>query len=250
MQRQLSLVIPAFNEAKRLPESLLAVRRFCETLALPSEVLIIVEKSTDETLELAEQALAKQENFRVIGSPVHRGKGSAVRRGMLEATGDYIFYMDADLSVPLREIETFVAFFDDNPQFSVLVGNRQHASSQILKRQGLVRRSLGQLFNLGVRRLIGLELKDTQCGFKAFRREAALAIFSRQKLDGFAFDVEVLLLARKLGYCVADLPVQWINSPQSKVNVFIDSSRMLLDCIRVRRLVDRNFSPSKPLENC
>lgn len=199
----------------------------------PVEVWIVVEPGTDGTREIAAAAAARQPNLRCIANEEHRGKGFAVRTGMLAAGGSLLFYMDCDLSVPLREVAAFVRHFQAHPEAGVLIGNRQHAASQITRTQGWLRRRMGQTFNRILRRLSLAGVADTQCGFKAFRRDAARAIFSRQRIDGFAFDVEVLLLARRLGFVVADLPVEWRNSPESKVHLVRDSLRMLLDTIRI-----------------
>jgi dolichyl-phosphate beta-glucosyltransferase len=145
--------------------------------------------------------------------------------------------MDADLSVPLREVPAFLAHLRAHPELDVLIGNRQHARSRITRAQSWLRRTMGQTFNRILRAVALAPARDTQCGFKAFRRPAAQAIFLRQKLDGFAFDVEVLLLAERLGYQIGDLPVEWINSPESKVRILRDSLQMLRDTLRVRRLV-------------
>jgi len=237
---ELSIVIPAYNEARRLPQTLRQLIAFCNRLENSWEGVIVVEKSTDETLDLARRAVQGQENFKVIDTGVHRGKGAAVRRGMLEAEGGIILFMDADLSVPPEEILEFLRFFREHPGVDILVGSRKHAQSQILRRQSWLRQRMGESFNWMLRRVAGIRVRDTQCGFKAFRRDAARAIFGRQQLDGFAFDVEVLLLAEKLGYATRELPVRWINSPDSRVNIVRDSARMALDAIRVRRLVARN----------
>jgi dolichyl-phosphate beta-glucosyltransferase len=240
MAPYLSLVIPAYNEAKRLPPTMARLEEFARDFKRSMEVLIVVEKSSDGTLEIARDLAAQQAHsariVEVIDNTVQRGKGYAVRSGMLRAGGKYVFYMDADLSVPLREIELFLACFEQRPEVQVLIGNRQHASSRITVAQSWLRRSMGQTFNriLGLLALAGAR-RDTQCGFKAFRREAAQAIFSRQQIDGFAFDVEVLLLAEKLSLPIADLPVEWINSPESKVHILRDSLQMLRDAIRVRK---------------
>ncbi len=208
-------------------------------------MIIVVEKSSDRTLEIARELAAQQADsascFEVVGNPDQRGKGHAVRTGMLRACGEHVFYMDADLSVPLQEVHGFLRYFEENPAVGVLVGNRQHAKARITKAQSWVRRTMGQTFNriLGAMALSGL--RDTQCGFKAFRQEAAQAIFTRQKLDRFAFDVEVLILAERLGYQVADLPVEWINSTESKVRIVRDSVQMLADTVRIRRLVERTL---------
>ena len=150
--------------------------------------------------------------------------------------------MDADLSTPLSEMERFIARFSEGPPVDVLVGNRQHARSEILTEQHFLRRKMGQAFNAILRVIAGIRLADTQCGFKAFRREAREAIFPLQTLDGFAFDVEVLLLAERMGFVVRDMPVQWSNAEGSKVRIIRDSCRMLRDAIRVRRLVAKTLA--------
>ncbi len=203
----------------------------------PVEVWIVVEPGTDGTREIATAAAARQPNLHVITYPEQRGKGFAVRTGMRAATGALVFYMDADLSVPLGDVNVFVEYFRTHPEVDILIGNRQHPQSQITLEQSWLRRRMGQTFNLILRRLALTGVQDTQCGFKAFRRPAAEAIFSRQQLDGFAFDVEVLLLARKLDLNIVDLPVEWRNSPESKVHMLRDSVRMLRDAIRIRRML-------------
>ncbi len=237
----LSLVIPAYNEAQRLEASLRALREHLASANVSHEVVLVVERSSDGTLELARRLTEGQAAFRVIGNEKQLGKGHAVRTGMLAAHGEITFFMDADLSTPLEEIATFLAFFDAHAEVDVLIGNRAHAQSEILKRQSIVRRKMGQTFNAVLRAIVGIRIADTQCGFKAFRRAAREAIFSRQKLDGFAFDVEVLLLAEKLGCRVADLPVQWRNAEGSKVHMIRDSFRMLRDALRVRRIVEETM---------
>ena len=236
---KVSIVIPAFNEARRIPETLRLVAEFCRARPDAMEVLIVVEHCTDGTLELAREAGAEQENFHVIDNRVHRGKGYAVRTGMKQARGALVFYMDADLSVPLEEIDRFMGHFEAYPEHDVLVGSRQHPESRIERRQGWLRETMGRTFNRILRTLSLLPYRDTQCGFKAFRRAAAAEIFGLQTIDGFAFDVEVLLLAQALGYRVAELPVRWLNSPESKVHIVRDSLRMLVDAITVRRRVAR-----------
>jgi glycosyltransferase involved in cell wall biosynthesis len=230
----LSIIIPAFNEAKRLPDTLEKTAAFCAGFKQPVEVLVVVEKCHDGTLELALQAAARHSIFRVIDNRVHRGKGFAVRSGMLQARGNCLLFMDADLSVPLDEIPVFLDYFEKHPGVDLLIGNRRHPQSDILRRQTWLRQKMGRMFNLILRGLAPVAVRDTQCGFKAFRARAAREIFSRQRLDGFAFDAEVLLLADKLGFQSADLPVRWINSPDSRVRIVRDSLRMLYDLIRIR----------------
>ncbi len=234
----LSIVVPAYDEARRLPETLDSLRGFLREFTRACEVLIVVERSRDGTLEIASEVARQQDNFLAIDNGPQRGKGHAVRCGMLRARGAHVFYMDADLSVPLGEISAFLAHFEAHPEVDVLVGNRQHERSRIVRRQSVVRESMGKKFNRMLQTFRLASLHDTQCGFKAFRRAAAQSIFSLQKLDGFAFDVEVLLLAERLGCKIADLPVEWRNSPDSRVRLIRDSFAMLRDMLRVRRVVD------------
>ena len=237
-----SIVIPAYNEVHRLEASIRALREYLSPARWSHEILFVVEHSADGTLELARRLTERLPAFTVIGHDVQRGKGFAVRSGMLHARGEIAFFMDADLSTPLPEMDQFLARFRDAPSVDVLVGNRRHPHSAILRRQTFVRRKMGQTFNAVLRAFGGIRLADTQCGFKAFRRQASAAIFSRQKLDGFAFDVEVLLLAERLGFKVQDLPVQWSNADGSRVRIVRDSLCMLVDAIRVRRIVAGTLS--------
>jgi dolichyl-phosphate beta-glucosyltransferase len=241
MAPYVSLVLPAFNEAQRLPGTLAQLTSFAESVPWDLEILVVVEESADGTLEIAREHAAQQaetrRRLRVIDSGPQRGKGHAVRSGVLETQGEFVFYMDVDLSVPLVSVSDFVQQFAAEPQVDVLLGNRQHPESRITLAQGWIRRSMGQTFNRILRALAVAPFPDTQCGFKAFRREPGHAIFGRQRIDGFAFDVEVLLLAQRLGYTIKDMPVEWRNSPDSKVHIVGDSLLMLRDAIRVRRLM-------------
>ena len=238
---ELSIVIPAYNEAGCLPTSLKKIQGLLSTMTIPAEVIVIVEKSGDGTLELSRSAIDGDPRFKVIDNIVHQGKGYAVRTGMLMAKGKYIFFMDADLSTPLTEVHPFLDHFASHPEVQILIGSRAHARSRILLRQHPIRENMGKMFNRLVQTLAMKGIKDTQCGFKAFRSEACREIFSRQKLDGFAFDVEVLVLARELGYLIEILPVKWTNSPESKVHMVRDSLKMLWNLLWVRRIVHKTF---------
>jgi dolichyl-phosphate beta-glucosyltransferase len=242
----LSIVVPAYNEARRLPPTMAALAEFFQSFTRGYEVLIVVEKSGDGTLEIAAELAAQQAHFQVIDNGPQRGKGHAVRTGMQRARGEIVFYMDADLSVPLAEVPAFLRRFEENPDVDVLVGNRQHAQSRITRRQSALRECMGKLFNRILQSLTMVALRDTQCGFKAFRDTACREIFRRQTIDGFAFDVEVLLLAGRLGFKVEDRPVEWINSPESKVNILADSWHMLCDTWRIRSLVEKNITEGEP----
>ncbi|MBV8351257.1 MAG: glycosyltransferase family 2 protein [Verrucomicrobia bacterium] len=237
----LSLVIPAYNEAKRLPDTIRRIQEHRHLWNFPIEVTIVVEPSEDETLALAEKAASSCFEFSVLTHHEKRGKGFAVRSGMLRARGDFIFFTDADLSTPLEDLDAGIAKFSNDPTVDVLVGNRRHLETRILLRQNLGREWMGKVFNRIVRMLTDLHIKDTQCGFKGFRHRAAKEIFGRQRIDGFSFDVEVLLLARAMGFSIAEMPVHWTNSATSRVRVVRDSLRMFSDALRVRGLVNRTM---------
>jgi len=233
----LSLVIPAYNEARRLPNTLRELYDYCRRWARSFEVIIVVESSTDETLALAQAGTKTFPQLKVIGNRIHRGKGFAVRTGMLASAGELVFFTDADLSTPLYEIDRALAVFEAERDLQIIVGNRQHPNSQIIRHQSWMREGMGKTFNALVRWLAGIEIRDTQCGFKGFRQAASRAIFERQRTDGFSFDVEVLLLAKALGFGVKEMPVHWSNSPDSKVRVVSDSLKMLRDVAVVRQMV-------------
>ena len=239
---RLSLVIPAYNEARRLPDTLRELQDYCRRWAFLFEVIIVVEPSSDETLALAQASAKTFPQLKVIGNRVHRGKGFAVRTGMLASAGELVFFTDADLSTPLYEIDRALAVFGSDRDLHIIVGNRQHPDSEIIRHQSWMRERMGKTFNALVRWLAGVEIRDTQCGFKGFRQIASRAIFERQKTDGFSFDVEVLLLAKTLGFGVKEIPVHWSNSPDSKVRVVSDSLKMLRDVAVVRRLVRRTLA--------
>ncbi len=217
-----------------MPPTIDALEKYFRDFTRTYEVLIVVEESTDGTLELAREKAGQQAHFEVIDNGRKRGKGHAVRSGMLRARGEIVFFMDADLSVPLAEVTAFLRRFEEAAEVDVLIGNRQHARSRITRRQSALREGMGKIFNRVLQTMALVDLRDTQCGFKAFRREVCREVFGRQTLDGFAFDVEVLLLAERLGYVVEDLPVEWINSTESKVEILKDSWQMLRDTMRIR----------------
>jgi dolichyl-phosphate beta-glucosyltransferase len=237
----LSLIIPAYNEARRLPDTLRELKEYCARWSFPFEVIIVVEPGTDDTLRLAQAAAESFPQLKVMGNRVHRGKGFAVRTGMLSSIGELVFFTDADLSTPLFEIDRALALLESDQQLQIVVGSRQHPQSKIVRHQSWMRERMGKTFNALVRWLAGIGIRDTQCGFKGFRQTAAQAIFQRQKTDGFSFDVEVLLLAGAMNFKIAEMPVHWENSPDSKVRVVLDSLKMLQEVATVRRLVSQTM---------
>jgi dolichyl-phosphate beta-glucosyltransferase len=237
----LSLIIPAYNEADRLPDTIERIQEHRRAWNFPIEVIVVVEPSKDRTLALAENAVKSWVDLKVLTHHERRGKGFAVRTGMNRAMGDFIFFTDADLSTPLDDLDAALALFMNNRSIDLIVGNRMHPESQILQRQNVGREWMGKIFNQIVQMLTGLRIRDTQCGFKGFRHRAAREIFGRQRIDGFSFDVEVLLLARAMGFSIVEFPVHWTNSPASRVDPISDSLRMFLDVIRALRLVKKTM---------
>jgi dolichyl-phosphate beta-glucosyltransferase len=242
----LTLVIPAFNEATRLPHSLAEVQKHASGWHFPYEIIVVVEPSSDGTLDLAKTAAKSFPELKVIGNPVHRGKGFAVRTGMLAGRGEMLFFTDSDLSTPLSDLDRAIALFKAEPEIQLIVGSRKHPDSQILQHQSRMRELMGDTFNRLVRAMAGFKFLDTQCGFKGFRAQPAREIFERQQIDGFSFDVEVLLLAQEMNFVVMEMPVHWSNSPESKVRVIGDSMKMLGDLLRVRKIV-RDAMARRPL---
>lgn len=239
-------MIPAYNEERRLPDTVRNLRSFfarsSPTGTIPGlEIIIVIEKSSDRTVELTQLAIEKNPMFTVIENDVQRGKGFAVKCGMLKARGELVFFMDADLSTPLAETFKFIAEFASQPDVDILIGSRAEAQSQVLKKQTWIRQNLGRGFNKFVQAFGVSDIRDTQCGFKAFRKHVIEPIFSRQTIDGFAFDVEILVLAQAMEFKIATIPVRWINSADSKVRIWIDPFLMLFDLVRTKRTVRRSL---------
>lgn len=227
-----SLVIPAYNEEGRLPRTLAEIQKYLAGSGMTFEILVVDDGSADATRDVVAKAGMNGAALRLIANETNRGKGFSVRRGMLEAGGRYVFYADADLSTPIEELKPLLEKLESG--YDVVIGSRGMASSRLEIRQPRHRETMGRLFNLAVRTLVLPGLHDTQCGFKGFRREATGDIFRRQRLDRFAFDVEVLHIARRRGYRILEVPIRWMDSPRSKVHVLKDSGRMLLDLFRIR----------------
>jgi dolichyl-phosphate beta-glucosyltransferase len=227
-------VVPAYAEEQRIGRAVAGLRRLAAGFPRLGEILLVVEPSGDRTVEAAREAAAGDPLVTIIENPDHRGKGFSVRTGMRRAGGEIAFFMDADLSVPLGHVAPFVAHLDAHPETAAVIGNRRHPRSVITRRQHPLRERAGRIFNHAVRALGLSASKDTQCGFKAFRREAAQRIFSRARIDGFAFDAEILLLAEKLGLRVDELPVEWINDKHTKFRPIRDGWRSVRDLWRLR----------------
>jgi len=230
----LSIVIPAYNEAARLPATLEAVVAYMRRNDPGGfEILVVDDGSTDSTAFCVEQFGRREPAVRLLRNPGNRGKGYAVRHGMLEARGDWILFTDADLSAPIEELEKLWRTARDQ-QAAVAIGSRALNRALIGVHQPWWREWAGRVFNLLMRLLVGLPFRDTQCGFKLFRRDAAEAVFARQRIDRFGFDVEVLFLAHKLGFKIVEVPVRWDHAEGTRVSMLRDSLNMFADLLRVR----------------
>jgi glycosyltransferase involved in cell wall biosynthesis len=226
----LSIVIPAYNEEQRLPATLDRILAYLNRSPLPvAEILVVDDGSRDGTASLVEK---RGETVRLIRNPGNRGKGYAVRNGMLAAAGDWILSTDADLSAPIEELDKL---FDAvrREKAVVAIGSRALDRKLVKVHQPMMREFSGRAFNVVMRAVTGLPFRDTQCGFKLFRQDAAKNIFSRQKEEGFSFDVEDLVIARELGLRSLEVPVEWSNVEGTKVSLS-QGMKSFADLVRIR----------------
>jgi dolichyl-phosphate beta-glucosyltransferase len=227
----LSLVIPAHNEESRLPGTLEQVFAFLEKQTYSAEVIIVENGSTDRTLDIAQGFAGHYPSLRVIHTD-ERGKGLAVKRGMLAARGAYRFFADADFSMPVDEINRFLP--PALPDFDIVIASRETAGA-VRYGEPFRRHLSGRVFNALIRLVVLPGLEDTQCGFKCFRAPVVEDIFPRQTMPGWSFDVELLYIARRKGYRVQEIGVPWYFNPETKVSLVRDSLRMAADLFTIRR---------------
>lgn len=227
-----SIVIPAYNEERRLPGTVGEIFAYARGAGRESEILIVDDGSTDGTAAVVAGLTTSYPEVRLIRLETNHGKGYAVRTGMLEAAGSFILFADADGATPIAELERLEAALQQGAD--VAIGSRALHAEGVQLQTRWYRRLIGRVFHWFVTLLGVRGFADTQCGFKLFTGPAARAIFSRARIDRFAFDVEVLLIARRLGYRVAEVPVNWQHKPGSRINLVTDSGRMLLDLLRLR----------------
>jgi dolichyl-phosphate beta-glucosyltransferase len=229
----ISVVIPAYNESLHLPVTLQAMEDYFTSRKLTREVLVIDDGSTDDTVSVAANLQHRITGLKVLSNGENRGKGFAVRRGMLETSGTLILISDADQSSPIDELDKLLPLLEED-KTDIAIGSRALKESRIDVHQPFYRERLGCFYNDLIQLLVLRGFKDTQCGFKLFRAEVAKDIFRRIRLDGFAFDVEALFVARKLGYRVTEVPIRWRNDPDTRVKLFRHGSRMVADLLRIR----------------
>ena len=227
----LSIIIPVHNEEYRLPPALEKIQAFLAGQPYQAEIVVVENGSHDRTYEVAQSYLGSIPNLRVLRE-TRRGKGLAVRSGMLAARGQFRFICDVDLSMPIEEIKHFLPPEHSDPQ--VVIGSRE-APGAVRYNEPAYRHFIGRVFNTMVRWMALPGLQDTQCGFKLFRGDVAERVFPLQTLTGMSFDVEVLFIARRMGYCISEVPVNWYFNADSRVRVVQDSMRMGSDLLQIRR---------------
>ena len=227
-----SLVVPAYNEEKRLGVTLQKIHAWMSDNFERFEVTVVDDGSTDRTADIVSEFSENAPEVELLSLRENSGKGYAVRSGMMSAEGDYVIFTDADLSTPIEEVAKALDLMKQG--YDVVIGSRALPESDVQVHQNVLRETMGKTFNLIVRMLSGLPFPDTQCGFKCFTQKAAKDIFSRSVISGFAFDVEALVLAKKLGFRATDMPIRWINSPASKVKMFSSPLQMLAEVCKVR----------------
>lgn len=228
----LSVVIPAFNEAHRLPRTLTEILGLLAPAGREFEIIVVDDGSTDTTSEVAKRFTEIDSRVSVLPLPRNRGKGYAVRSGVLASDGESVLVLDADGATPFGELKKLEAALDAGAD--IAIGTRASRTAEQHVKALWYRKLLGGVFNAIVHLLTVQGFTDTQCGFKLFRRVPALQVFSRQRLDGFSFDVEILLLALRRGFRITEVAVDWADQPGSKVNLLIDPLKMLRDLTLIR----------------
>ena len=229
---QLSIVIPAYNESARIGATLERVMSCVAEQGWDAEVLVVDDGSEDDTAVIVEDWMRSHPRLHMVKNPGNRGKGYSVRNGLLQAAGDVVMFTDADLSAPMEEAERLIAAIDAGAD--VAIGSRWMDRTRQTIHQPLYRQFFGRCFNWITRRVMGLPFKDTQCGFKAFRREAAQVIFRLQTIERWGFDPEILFIARKLKYTIREVPVTWGHDERSRMSYLRDGIKMLEDMAKIR----------------
>jgi dolichyl-phosphate beta-glucosyltransferase len=234
----ISIVIPAYDEEKRIEGSLSEACAYMNDFGMEYEIIVVDDGSSDGTGRIVDHIAKELRNVRLVRYEKNRGKGHALRTGVLVTEGDLVLVMDADLSTPMEELRKLLPYLSDD-EFDIAIGSRALALSDIIKKQPWWRRGMGKTFNKIVKTLVIDGFSDTQCGFKLFKGEIARGLFEEAKIDRFAYDVEILALAKKKGYGIKEVPIRWINSPESRVDPVKDSLQMLADLVRIRFAVGK-----------
>ena len=241
----LSIIVPAYNEENRLPKTLDCIVAYVKARPYRTEIMVVDDGSSDATATLVNAYGQIHTEFRLVSNGTNRGKGFSVRHGMLEARGEIALFTDADLSTPIEEADKLLAALRDQG-YDAAIGSRALDRTLIQVHQSAIREQAGIFFNRMVRWIMGIGFSDTQCGFKAFRRERAKIIFEQQRIERFGFDPEILFLAKRHGLQVAEVPVRWSHDAGTKVNVVADGIRMFLDLLLIRWNSAKGLYPRRP----
>lgn len=230
----ISIIIPAYNEEFRIVKTLQRLIQYLEKKGFTYEIIVVDDGSKDNTVKVIEEGIDKAVNLKVISLGVNRGKGYAVKEGMLSASGDYVMFMDADGSTEIDEVEKLISAIKAGAD--VAIGSRLVKDGGVKVSSSLIRKILRKILNIVVRLLLFSGINDTQCGFKMFTKASAKKLFQAQQLTGYGFDMEILFLARRFGYKVVEVPVNWKAVGKGKLNIFRDSFKIFADILRIRRL--------------
>jgi glycosyltransferase involved in cell wall biosynthesis len=244
MSIRYSLILPAFNESARLGPGLEKALAFIREHDWSAEIVVVDDGSTDGTAQIVRQLMQNAPELRLLQNPGNRGKGFSVRNGMLNARGEILLFSDADFSSPVAEAVKLIAAIESGSD--VAFGSRWLLAETQTRRQSLLRQFVGRGYNVLARLLLGLPYNDTQCGFKAFTRRAAEIVFTRQQIERWGFDPELLFIARKFGLRITEVAVEWANDDRSKVNPISDGLKMFWELLRIRAnsLLKRYDEPS------
>lgn len=231
MAPDISIIIPSYNEENRLPGTLDKIIRYIQNHPYSAEIIVVAEKSEDRTVEVAKEFRSLFPNLTILENDQKYGKGYSVKRGMLQAQGEICLFTDADLSTPIEELDRAMEYMQS---YDIVIGSRGLKQSNIVVHQPFYREWLGKSFNRILKSMALTDFSDTQCGFKVFKKHVANALFSQSAITGFAFDVEILFLARQFGFAVKEMPVTWVNEENSHVDPVKDSIRMFRDVMRIK----------------
>ena len=228
----LSVVIPCYNEEAVIQDTLGKVTSYLGLKGYMYEIIVVDDASTDTTTKIAKRMAMDSQEIQVLQNDKNNGKGASVKKGLLRAKGQFVCFSDADLSTPIEEVDKLLAELYQG--YDIAIGSRGLKESVIQIHQPWYRERMGKTFNLLIQIFTLRGIKDTQCGFKCFRKEIINDICSMQQINGFSFDVEILYIARKLGYRIKEVPIRWYNNPTSRVNPFLDPFKMMFDLFRIK----------------
>lgn len=227
-----SIVIPAYNESARIPATLQSILSYVRAKGWTTEIIVVNDGSRDTTAEVVREFARTSPEVRLVENPGNHGKGYSVRHGMLQAVGDVVMFTDSDLSAPIEEAELLFAAIAQGAD--IAIGSRWLEKGRQTHRQPLYRQFFGRCFNAVTRAVMGLKFADTQCGFKAFTRDAAQTVFQLQTIEGWGFDPEILFIAVKRGYRIVEVPVSWAHDERTRMSYLKDGMKMLREIATIR----------------